>query len=292
MNTPWLNWIRNLEAWWTEGNRLPLGPHPTTVPPTPLHPNAPCALFFAPHPDDESITGALALRLRNEAGLRIVNVAVTLGSHKQHRARRLAELRNACAVLGFDLELSAPEGFERVTPEARQSDPGHWNSLTIQVAELIRRHRPRVLFCPHDRDGHPTHIGTHHLVVDALQQLQPPWDGLVIETEFWSPMENPNLMVEISPEQLATILAATTCHVGEVQRNPYHLRLPAWMMDNVRRGAERIAGFGTAAPNFLFAQLFRIRRRKDHQWHPVRPAQNLLPATTSAATLLAENAAP
>ena len=32
------------------------------------------------------------------------------------------------------------------------------------------------------------------------------------------------------------MITATTFHVGEVQRNPYHLLLPGWMLDNVRRG--------------------------------------------------------
>jgi hypothetical protein len=48
--------------------------------------------------------------------------------------------------------------------------------------------------------------------------------------------------------------------VGEVQRNPYHLLLPAWMMDNVRRGAELVGGQGQAAPDFTFATLYRLRR--------------------------------
>jgi LmbE family N-acetylglucosaminyl deacetylase len=49
-------------------------------------------------------------------------------------------------------------------------------------------------------------------------------------------------------------------HVGEVARNPYHLRLPAWMIDNVRRGAELVGGQGGAAPRVTFATLYRLRR--------------------------------
>ncbi|GIX50132.1 MAG: hypothetical protein KatS3mg132_326 [Limisphaera sp.] len=286
MNTPHLDWIRKLERWWAEGATLPYGPFR----PSPLSapkPDAPRALFFAPHPDDESITGALAVRLLQEAGLRIINIAVTLGSRREQRPRRLAELRHACAYLGFELELPTPEGFENVTPETRRNDPAHWNAMTRRAAELIQQHRPSILFCPHDRDGHPTHIGTHHLVLDALRLVAPTWDCRLIETEFWAPMDDPNLLVEIPPELLARMMAATACHVGEVQRNPYHLRLPAWAMDNVRRGAERIGGFGTAAPDFLFGQLFRIRRFQQNEWWPTPTAQKLLPARVSAATLMA-----
>ena len=41
----------------------------------------------------------------------------------------------------------------------------------------------------------------------------------------------------------------------EVRRNPYHLRMPAWMMDNVRRGAELVGGQGSPAPDFCFCDL-------------------------------------
>ena len=56
------------------------------------------------------------------------------------------------------------------------------------------------------------------------------------------PMESPNLMVEISASELGDLITALTFHVGEVKRNPYHLSLPAWMMDNVRRGGEWSGG--------------------------------------------------
>ena len=60
-------------------------------------------------------------------------------------------------------------------------------------------------------------------------------------------MATPNLMVESSPEDLADMMAALSFHVGEVQRNPYHLLVPAWMQDNVRRGGEVVGGQGGAA---------------------------------------------
>jgi hypothetical protein len=67
-------------------------------------------------------------------------------------------------------------------------------------------------------------------------------------------------MVELNSDDVADMIAATTFHVGEVQRNPYHLSLPAWLMDNVRRGAEVAGGQGGAAPDFAFAALYRLRK--------------------------------
>src|SRR4030095_10183194 len=80
------------------------------------------------------------------------------------------------------------------------------------------------------------------------------------ETEFWGQMTDPNLMVEISARDLTGLITATSFHVGEVQRNPYHLLLPAWMMDNVRRGTELVGGQGGTAPDFTFASLYRLRK--------------------------------
>jgi N-acetylglucosamine malate deacetylase 1 len=73
-------------------------------------------------------------------------------------------------------------------------------------------------------------------------------------------MDAPNLMVESSAAEVADLVAALALHVGEVARNAYHLRLPAWMIDNVRRGAELVGGQGGAAPRFTFATLYRLRR--------------------------------
>jgi hypothetical protein len=128
------------------------------------------------------------------------------------------------------------------------------------IAGILAQHRPRVILFPHERDWNGTHIGTHFLVMDALKQMPANFECFLIETEFWGAMDDPNLMVEVSAEDLADLITATTFHVGEVKRNPYQLLLPAWMMDNVRRGAELVGGQGGAVPDFTFAALYRLRK--------------------------------
>jgi N-acetylglucosamine malate deacetylase 1 len=96
-------------------------------------------------------------------------------------------------------------------------------------------------------------------VMDALKTMPPEFRCQAVETEFWGQMSHPNLMVESSLDDVADLLAALSCHAGELQRNPYHLRLPAWLQDNVRRGAELVGGQGGAAPDYLFATLYRVR---------------------------------
>jgi LmbE family N-acetylglucosaminyl deacetylase len=221
--------------------------------------DAPVTLIFAPHPDDEVIIGALPLRLLKESGYRVINIPVTLGSRLDRREERATELANACRYIGYELESTGPCGLERVNLKTRREDPAHWNQSVQIIAKLLRKHQPRVIFAPHSNDWNSTHIGTHHQVVDALGQL----DGFscfLVETEFWHPMTHPNVMIETSPEDTAELVTAISFHTREVQRNPYHLLLPPWMQDNVRRGSEHLAGQGSDAPDFGFATLYRVNR--------------------------------
>ncbi|SPE53413.1 LmbE family protein [Verrucomicrobia bacterium] len=256
---PYLNFVSGYARLLQDAKSYPLGkllpaPRPS------LGADAPNALFFAPHPDDECIIGGLAVRLLREGGFKVQNVAVTLGSKKERQAARLRELEGACGYLGFGLLPTAPNGLERINVKTRSQDPTYWNKCVQVIAGLLSQHQPRIILLPHEQDWNSTHIGTHFLVMDALQALPAGFECYLVETEFWGQMSDPNLMVEISAQDLADMIAATTFHVGEVERNPYHLLLPAWMLDNVRRGAELVGGQGGAAPAFTFAALYRVRK--------------------------------
>lgn len=269
-----------------EARAIPLGGLPSAPRPD-LPSGAPNALFFAPHPDDETIVGALALRIFREAKMNLVNVAVTQGSNKQRQAARLAELQNACNYLGYQLQTTVPNGLERVTIKTRQSEPQTWAGMVRVISNILAKYNPRVILFPHERDWNGTHIGVHHLVMDALREMPLSVECYTVETEFWGAMDDPNLMAEVSAEDLADMITATTFHVGEVQRNPYHLSLPAWMMDNVRRGAELVGGQGGAAPDFMFAALYRLRKWSQGKLLKTYEGGKLLPATVSAGTLFA-----
>ncbi len=242
-----------------DARAFPLGGFPPAPRPH-LAPDAPKALFFAPHPDDETIVGALALRIFREAKLNLINVAVTQGSKRERQAERLVELQNACNYLGFGVQRTGPNGLEKVTAKTRQAEPVRWARMVAVIADILARHQPRVILFPHERDWNGTHIGVHHLVMEALKQMPATFECYLVETEFWGAMDDPNLLIEVSEQDLADLITATTFHVGEIKRNPYHLLLPAWLMDNVRRGAELVGGQGGAAPDFTFAALYRLRK--------------------------------
>ena len=240
---------------------LPLGglPMPTN---RKVGTDGPKALIFAPHPDDEVIIGGLPLRLMREKGFKVINVAVTQGSSKARQAERWKELSACCEYIGFGLIATREGGLEGINLKAREQKPDDWTRSVNRIADILREQRPRVIFFPHDQDWNVTHIGTYWLVVDALESLGRDFSCTTIETEFWGAMDDPNLMVESTAQDVADLIAALSFHVGEVRRNPYHLRMPAWLMDNVRRGGELVGGQGAAAPDFTFATLYRLRK-----WH-------------------------
>lgn len=241
------------------------------VPPTepeealsPPQPAAPLCLILSPHPDDECIVGALPLRLRREAGWRVVNLAVTLGSKRERRAARLAELRSACERLGFELALPAPEGLERIQPMVRAAEPVYWQAQVDAIAQQIQAQKPALILLPHAADGSATHQGVHRLGMDAIQRAGLPL--AVAFTEYWSTLSEANLLVETSAADTARLVRALACHVGEVARNPYHLRLPAWLADSVRRGGELVLGAGSTPPDADFATLYQLQGFDGSRW--------------------------
>ncbi|MEX2382766.1 MAG: PIG-L family deacetylase [Opitutales bacterium] len=223
-------------------------------------PKPPKALIFSPHPDDECIIGGLPLRLMRELGMDVVNVAVTQGSRKDRQDERWEELCNACDYLGFGLVQTGPGGLENVNIKTRENDYDRWFQSVEVIAGILEEHEPAVVFTPHEDDWNSTHIGTSLLVVDALREMESAFSCLFVETEFWGAMSEPNLMVESSPKDVGDLVTALSFHEGEVNRNPYHLRLPAWMQDNVRRGSELVGGQGGASPDFVFATLYRLQK--------------------------------
>ena len=254
---PFRTFVSEQARLFESGKRLPVGrPRKISRRPQPAA-DAPEVLIFSPHPDDECIVGGLALRLLREARWNVINITVTLGSNPERRPARLRELKDACDFLGFDL---ASANRVDIHPETRRTRRAFWRKAVRNTARNLALARPEAIFIPHAGDAHPTHAGTHLLVMDALKTLPANFRCHVVETEFWAPLAEPNLMVESTVADAADLVAALACHAGEVRRNPYHARLPAWLMDNVRRGAELVAGPGGGAPDFTFGTLYRLRR--------------------------------
>lgn len=272
MADPYRHWLDQLAALLRTELPLPPPADETDSPPPPAA-GAPLCLILSPHPDDECIVGALPLRLRREAGWRVMNLAVTLGSNTARRADRLAELEAACARLGFEIALPRPGGLERIQPAVREAEPGYWQAQVDAVVQQLQAQRPALVLLPHAADGSATHQGVHQLGMDAIRRAGLPLT--VAFTEYWSTLNEANLLVETSADDTARLVRALACHVGEVARNPYHLRLPAWFADSVRRGGELVQGAGSAPPAADFATLYQLQRFDGRAWLPP-PAGRLL----------------
>ena len=201
-------------------------------------------LVLSPHPDDECIVGSLALRLQQENNATIINVAVTLGSKVDRRKARLKEVEAATKKLEMELDILSED----------------WNTKAKELKALIQKYQPQLILAPHLKDHHPTHIKTGKLLQKILKTIKSP--TLVAWTEFWGAMEKPNLLLDVPLEIVELQMSALAMHVGEVKRNPYHLRLPAWMMDNVRRGGEVIANTGGEVPSFPFGVIYKLELYK------------------------------
>ena len=243
-----------------QGRQLPLG-GATAVR---ANGKGPKVVILSPHPDDEGIVAALPLRLQEELGCEIVNYAVTLGSNAARKDGRLAELRDACAILGFrNVVPNGGRAFDNVNPKSRSADPADWQKKVEETATFLLAERPVLVLFPHDDDFNSSHIGVHHLGLDALKlasQRDPGFKTSIVETEFWHAMNGPNMLIGVSSEQEALMVASIAAHTGEVDRNPYHLLHPGRMMDNVMRGSEVVGGQGGAAVSFDFAMIYRLSR--------------------------------
>lgn len=282
VNRPLDSWEARYESWLQfvngaikavdAGKSIPLGPSTGDLMP-PAAPKAegePAKVVLCPpHPDDEALNGALAQRLRQGSGAEVTSVAITLGSDRSQRPRRLREIEAACRALDFKLVVVRhPSGLDEVTEKSRSSDPGKWSDKVKALREIFDAEKPDVVLAPHEHDFNTTHVGTHWLVVDALgEHLERSGRGpvLLAETEIWHQIERPNLMLGLTPEFVAAQLVGITEHGDEMRRNPYHLRHPCRLMDNVRRGSEVVAGQGAAARDYAFAEIYNVAMMKGRE---------------------------
>lgn len=279
----WLQYINEAVRVLNSGKGIPLGPSATALepPPTPEPTGRTWQIVLcAPHPDDEALIGALPVRLRQECGARVSNCAITFGSNLSQRARRLRELESACRVLGFQLVIPRPPlGFDNVSVQTRTERPQEWAEKVQTLSQCFETLQPDVVLAPHAEDWNKAHVGTHYLAVDALGEYLgriPRGPIPFIETEFWHENSQANLMVGVSPEDEAILVMGTAEHGGEVSRNPYHLRHPSRMIENVRLGAETVGGQGGDAPDFPFAELYRVTFMKRKEQIAARPGGRII----------------
>lgn len=202
-------------------------------------------LMVSPHPDDETINGALALRLKQNYGCAIYNFPFSFGSDQSRQEARKTELTEATKYLGFT------------------------NLFDRNLEDIISELKPQLVIFPHADDGHLTHSKAHMTIYTLLKKMH--YTGLIALTEFWFPNRSANLLLEVSFEECTQLMHALSYHVGEIKRNPYHLRLPFWMMDNTRRGSELILGNQAHTSNIFLSNLYQLKKMKNGEEEPALP---------------------
>ncbi|MFA5583408.1 MAG: PIG-L family deacetylase [Bacteriovoracaceae bacterium] len=210
-------------------------------------------LILAPHPDDECLMASAPLRLQLENQAQVTAVAITLGSNKARQEERKKEFKEACALLGFKSEVLSDD----------------WEKKLDELSKIIKAENINLLVCPHLKDHHPAHIKTAELTLKLIERTK--FNGTLLMSEFWGELEEPNLLVEVTREVFTLQFNALEKHIGEVERNPYHLRLASHQVNSVRRGAEKVAVLGSAAPDFAFGNLYEGYQVVDGEMKKLAP---------------------
>ena len=124
---PYLEFVSSFAQLVSGGKSLPLGGISPPKRSSPA-PDAPRALIFSPHPDDECIIGGLALRMMREAEMRIINVAVTQGSNRQRQQPRCHELKKPVAIWALSLNKQPRTVWRKSLQKAGRSirNIGRW----------------------------------------------------------------------------------------------------------------------------------------------------------------------
>lgn len=151
------------------------------------------------HADDleMGMGGTLAKMAQNAQGL-MVDMTVASAASRGTPAQRLAEAQVAAQILGLD---RVNLGLE----DAHLSEH-HAHAVELLV-QLIRTHRPRVLFAPVASDYHPDHNQCHLIVKEAwykagLGALWPSLPKYRPERVFYYPgalypQESPSFLVNV-----------------------------------------------------------------------------------------------
>ena len=112
---PYLTLVSEIARAVTEGRSLPLGGFAPAARPERAE-DAPKALFFAPHPDDETIAGGLALRLLRQAQWNVIDVAVTQGRFRSAKPGACTNCKGPARILALAWRPPRPAGWTTSSP--------------------------------------------------------------------------------------------------------------------------------------------------------------------------------
>lgn len=214
----------------------------------------PTVIHVSPHPDDESIAVPCTLLALQDAGWRVINLAVSMG--RREPGRRRAELAAALEIAGFvphefgdpiyECLLDPAPTDPPVAHISRGDDLGQARkSLGGELVRLIDITDATLIIGPHPRDGHHGHQTVARAIREVVWRSHRPlvwWMWPV-----WSELPRPTLVVDCPPDRLALSEKMLECHRGELGRTDYLRMHEAVRVVNAVKGIEKAWGYGSGA---------------------------------------------
>ncbi len=174
-------------------------------------------LVFGPHPDDLEIGLGGTIARHTAAGFSVGLCDLTAGELGSNGTpdERMKEAAAAAKVLGaaWRENLHWPDGGIAETPDHIRS-----------AVELIRRHQPKTIAIPHERDRHPDHAAAHRVLTVAafrsgLRRFdtgQAPWRADWVCSYFINDAAPPSFVIDVS-EFYAKKREALACHRSQFE---------------------------------------------------------------------------
>jgi len=223
-------------------------------------------LHVSPHPDDECLGGGPSIVVLHKEGAEVANLAVGLGRPAVRRRRRTEVIR-ACQRL--DIECIFPQ-----TPISISDthDPNVTeDSVTIEIARVIREREPALVISPWPHDRHPGHELVGRATKAAIAEVGT--RRLWWTWGFWSDLVSPNLYLRYGDEELEAMRYALSAHEGELKRVDYVSVLAARGTVGAKLGSERVFGFGAGERETRYADLLEAWRFDARTWTRLRASQ-------------------
>ena len=117
-------------------------------------------LFFGAHPDDVELSaGGTVAKLAKE-GLRVALIDLTSGEMGTRGTPQIRkrEAQSAAKILGAQFRVQLDFGDGNLQTGREQE---------LELIDVIRRTRPRLVFAPYPDDRHPDHTRTGRLITEA-----------------------------------------------------------------------------------------------------------------------------
>ena len=216
-------------------------------------------LTIGAHPDDVEVgTGGVLIRL-HELGYRVGIVYLTKGEMGTGGTPKIREreAQTAAKIMGADIVKCFDWGDTKLSDSYENR---------VEVARIIRRCRPRIIFAPHwdgytgRRQSHPDHLATGRIVMNAanlasLIKLGGEYTAHrtgAIYHYFLPSGVNPSFVIDISP-QFDRWMQALSAHKSQFL-NPRKSRDYLWSLESMARtngariGVKYGQGFLSAEP--------------------------------------------